>query len=55
VGQYYLRVAGQFGLVDGGEIWLRGIWGNMAYGFLGQFNLGDCVAILPRGWWGNMA
>ena len=38
MGQNYLRVVGQFGLVDGGamwfrgdgEIWLRGLWGKIA-------------------------
>jgi len=30
VGQYYLGVARQFGLVDGGAMWLSGWWGNMA-------------------------
>jgi len=46
---------GQCGMGDGGEIWLTGLWGNMAYGIWGQFDLGDCGAILPRGWWGNLA
>jgi hypothetical protein len=40
VGQYYLGIAGQFDLGDGGEIWFRGLWGNMTYGILGQFGLG---------------
>jgi len=46
VGQYYLGVARQFGLVDGGAMWLSGM--------VGKYGLGDCRAILPRGWWGNL-
>jgi hypothetical protein len=37
VGQYYLGVAEQFGLVDGGAMWLGVV--------VGKFGLGDCGAI----------
>ena len=54
---------GQYRLGDGGAIWLRGWWGNVAWGIVGhyylgvagQFGLVDGGAMWLRGWWGNMA